>query len=238
MLTSVARDDPSTPAPQRWWEEVFPDEERAIYSQYRRPRENDFPWAHSALVVIDVTAAFLGPDVPTIEACQTVRTACGSPGWRAVERIAIVLDAYRAADRRVVYTNPNWSVERFLGGATGGRVRDVDSESDRVPDSIAGRPDDYVLYKPKASALFETGLVAYCIRNRIEGLVLTGGTTSGCVRSTAIDACSYGLDVVIVEDGCFDRSRLSEAVALYELDVKYARIHAAADVVRAVSGSH
>ncbi|MGH9099845.1 MAG: cysteine hydrolase family protein [Acidimicrobiales bacterium] len=208
----------------RWWESAFSDDELAIYDRYRRPRVTDFPWQSCAIVVIDVTMAFLGSKVSTLEACAEVPTACGLPGWQAVDKIARLLAAARSASVQVIYTNPDWSSEGYLGGATSGAVRELAADATTVPEQIEPQAGDYVLYKPKASALFETSLLPYCVRNGVRGLVLTGGTTSGCVRSTALEASAYGLGVAVVSDGCFDRSRLSEAVALFEMDAKYARV--------------
>lgn len=215
----------------RWWEEVFSAEEREIYRAYRRERGTPFPWHASALVVIDATHAFLGPRLPTVQACRQVPTACGLPGWQAVPQMAALLGAFRAAGLPACYSRQDRSGEESMGGATAGAARGAGPGADEIVAELRPAPGDLVIAKPKASAFFGTGLTAYCIRNHVQGIVLAGGTTSGCVRATALDACSYGLDVVIASDGCFDRSRLSAAVALFEMDVKSGRVMTSAQVI-------
>lgn len=215
----------------RWWEEVFSAEDRAIYDAYRRKRDSSFPWSSSALIVIDATKAFLGPKLPTLQACRETPLACGLPGWQAVPHIAALLREYRAARLPVLYTGQDRSKEGSLGGATAGTAREVAADADEIISAIRPLPHEVVVRKQKASGFFATGLAAYCIKNRIGGVVLVGGTTSGCVRATAVDACAYGLDVLVVSDGCFDRSQLSAAVALFELDVKYGRVVTSAQLI-------
>jgi nicotinamidase-related amidase len=58
----------------------------------------------------------------------------------------------------------------------------------------------------------------------VESLVVVGESTSGCVRASAVDAYSLGFDVVVVEDGVFDRSPLSHKMSLVDLHLKYATV--------------
>ncbi len=201
----------------------FSDEELAIYETSRRRRVNSFDWGWCAVLIVDVTRAFLGGRLQTLDACRELRTACGLPGWQAVERIAELLAAARLAGRPVVYTRPDWGLEPHVGGTTGGESRERPTV-DPIPGSIAPRAEDLVLAKARASAFFGTCLVTHLLRLRVAGVVVAGATTSGCVRATVVDAMSYGLDVAIPHESCFDRSPVSHAVSLFELDVKYATV--------------
>ncbi len=207
--------------PSSWWEDVFTDEECAIYHTYRRTRTEAFPWDACALLVVDVTEAFLGPRLPTIEASRQRRTACGLPGWVALDKIANLLSAFREAGQPVTFVKPDWAAEEYIGGTTSGEPRRV--TVDPIPTAIAPTSRELVIEKPKASAFFGTALLTYLIRRRVRGLVVAGCSTSGCVRMSIVDAASHGLDVVLAVDACFDRSQLSHAVAIMELDTKYAR---------------
>jgi nicotinamidase-related amidase len=209
------------------WEAVFSEEDREVYSIYRRPDRPAFPWRAAALLVVDVTSDFLGPRVPTIEAARAIRTACGIPAWDALGPIADLLVAFRSAQRPVYFTK-GFDAERFGGAAVGGI--DPAARSRIVPE-VAPAADDIVIEKPRASAFFGTPLTSLLVRSQIAGVVVAGGTTSGCVRSTSVDAASLGFSVVLAHDACFDRSPLSHAVALFELDVKYATVMSASDIV-------
>jgi maleamate amidohydrolase len=217
----------------RPWESVFSDEERQTYEMYRRPDREAVLWSASALLVSDVTLGFLGSKVPTLEAARELRTACGMPAWETLPVLRMLLDSFRGAGRPVIYTRP--AQEPRLGGASVGRSEGALDA--RVPAEIEPAYDDLVLDKTRASAFFGTPLAAYLIRSAIRALVLVGGTTSGCVRITAVEASSLGFSVAIAHDACFDRSKLSHAVALTELDVKYATVLEAAVVAAAVDNS-
>ena len=103
--------------PERPWEQVFSEEERRIYDLYRRPDRGAFPWSSCALLIVDVTYAFLGARLPTIEAASQLRTACGLPAWAALEPIKDLLGAFRRDGLPVIYTVPS-PEGGALGGAT------------------------------------------------------------------------------------------------------------------------
>ena len=99
---------------------------------------------------------------------------------------------------------------------------------------IAPQPRDLVIYKHKPSAFFGTPLVSFLVQLGVDSLLLTGTTTSGCVRATAIDAFSYNYRVAVVEEGCFDRSQASHAVSLCDMHAKYADVVKLEDALRFV----
>jgi nicotinamidase-related amidase len=216
----------------RPWQEAFSAEERATYAIYRRNRTTEPDWGSAALIVVDATEAFFGARLPTIEAARQRRTACGEPAWQTLPRVVDLLDAFRSAARPVIYTKPRWEDETHVGGTTAGAAARAD------PDPIMAsiRPEnEFVIEKSKPSAFFGTPLMSYLVRHRVGTLVVAGGTTSGCVRGTTLDGSSYGLDVIVAEDACFDRAPLSHAVALFELDVKQATVMASADIIDRIS---
>nr|WP_246087038.1 isochorismatase family protein [Nocardioides humi] len=101
-----------------------------------------------------------------------------------------------------------------------------------LPHQHAGGPreDEIVLEKPKPSAFFATTLLARLIERGVDSVVICGGTTSGCVRATAVDAFSYDLRTVVVADATFDRLELSHAASLLDLSAKYADVATSAEV--------
>ena len=67
-----------------------------------------------------------------------------------------------------------------------------------------------------------------------DSLVLTGCTTSGCVRATAVDACSLDYRIVVPEDAVYDRGQVSHAVNLFDIANKYADVVPTAEAVQMV----
>ena len=218
-------------APSRPWESVFSDDERRIYDLYQRPDRPELPWHAMALLVVDVTYGFLGPKLPTLEAARQLRTACGLPAWESLGPMRALIDAFRSADRPVVYTRAY--AESQLGGATIGAVES--GAGNEIAAEIAPWERDVVIEKARANAFFGTPLTSFLIRENVRGIIAVGGTTSGCVRATVLDGAALGFAVGIAHDGCFDRSQLSHAVALKELDVKYATVLDAATIARKVA---
>ena len=64
-----------------------------------------------------------------------------------------------------------------------------------------------------------------------EHVIVTGTTTSGCVRATVIDAFSLNFRVAVAEEGCFDRSQASHAINLCDMHAKYADVVKTAEVL-------
>jgi len=62
-------------------------------------------------------------------------------------------------------------------------------------------------------------------------VIVTGTTTSGCVRATVLDAFSLNFRVTVVEDGCFDRAQASHAINLCDMHAKYANVMHSDEVV-------
>jgi len=212
------------------WEAPFSDDDLAIYSRYQRPRREPFPWTACALLIVDVTTAFVGPRLPTLAAAAINRTACGEPAWEALPKISGLLTAFRSAGRPIAFTRG--ASERGLGGVTIGAA--VDNESDEIVAEVRPRGGELTIAKPRASAFFGTPLVSWLVRSGIAGVVVVGATTSGCVRATVIDGSSYGFRMAVAHDACFDRVSVSHLVALKELDVKYADVLNTSAVIAAV----
>lgn len=78
--------------------------------------------------------------------------------------------------------------------------------------------------KAKPSAFFGTPLLSVLIDLGVDSLVVCGGTTSGCVRATVVDAFSYNLAVAVAAEATFDRIEASHWMSLYDLNLKYAEV--------------
>jgi len=95
------------------------------------------------------------------------------------------------------------------------------SEWVEVDERLRRRPNEMLLVKKYASCFFGTDLATRLINRGIDTLLITGCTTSGCVRATAIDSCSYGLHTIIVQEAVGDRAELPHIANLFDIDAKY-----------------
>lgn len=216
------------------WRSVIPERDRAVYAAAgyggRLPRGR-----RPALLVIDTTYGFVGRErLPILESIRDYPNSCGEAGWRAVDVIVGLLGLVRELGWPVVYSAGFTQLGiRGVGRWADKHPRSVSaspSDSNEVVAEIAPLPDEPVLPKTKPSLFHGTPLLDLLVADGIDSLVVTGGTTSGCVRATVVDAFSHNLAVLVAEDGVFDRGELSHAVNLFDMDEKYADVLPAAEI--------
>lgn len=90
---------------------------------------------------------------------------------------------------------------------------------------------DSLLAKKYASCFFGTDLVPRLVSQRVDTLIITGCTTSGCVRATAVDACQNGFRPMVVREAVGDRAKAAHDQSLFDLDAKYADVVALAETL-------
>ncbi|SFO49259.1 Nicotinamidase-related amidase [Pseudonocardia ammonioxydans] len=95
------------------------------------------------------------------------------------------------------------------------------SEWIEVDKRLDQRPTETTLVKKYASCFFGTDLAARLVARRVDTVIIVGCTTSGCVRATTVDACSYGFHSIVVEQAVGDRAALPHAASLFDIDAKY-----------------
>jgi maleamate amidohydrolase len=187
-----------------------------------------------ALLVIDVSYAFTGdkPGEPILESIKRWRNSCGAESWIAVDHIKKLIDKAHDKQLPVIYTTGVRRPDMWdSGGWSRKNTRSLEAPktaSNRhgydIVDEIAPTPKDLVIYKQKPSGFFGTPMTGYLTQLQCDSVVVTGTTTSGCVRATVVDAFSHNYRVAMVEEGCFDRSQASHAMTLCDLGAKYADI--------------
>lgn len=89
------------------------------------------------------------------------------------------------------------------------------------PPSLKIRPADTVLTKKYPSAFFGSHLAPMLTACGVDTLLITGVSTSGCVRATAVDACSSGFRPMVVRDAVADRHPGPHEANLFDIDAKY-----------------
>jgi maleamate amidohydrolase len=187
-----------------------------------------------ALLIIDVSYGFTG-DVrePILDSIKRWPNSCGEDAWDAIDVIKSLSGAFRARKLPVLYTTgvvrpDNWDA----GSWSWKNTRTEESaprptnkiDANAIVADIAPQPQDIVVLKQKPSGFHGSNLLSYLVLLGCDSLIVTGTTTSGCVRATVIDAFSNNFRVTIVEDGCFDRSQASHAVNLCDMNAKYADV--------------
>jgi len=176
-----------------------------------------------ALLVVDVTYGYVGrAPLPVLEAIQTYPSAVGETGWEAIDVIELLLAAARGARVPVLYSAGTGEPGRWADKRPIHRRQPADAYE--LVDRIAPRPGETVIRKAKPSAFFGSRLREHLAELSVDSLIVCGGTTSGCVRATVVDAFSHDLRVTVVDDAVFDRIELSHAAALLDMEQKYADV--------------
>ncbi|MBE0612076.1 MAG: isochorismatase family protein [Burkholderiales bacterium] len=93
------------------------------------------------------------------------------------------------------------------------------------------RERDIVIDKRGASAFFQTNLGSLLVWHRVDTLIVTGGSTSGCVRATVVDSLQYGYRTVVPEECVDDRHESPHFASLYDMAMKYADVLPVAEVI-------
>lgn len=100
-----------------------------------------------------------------------------------------------------------------------------------IDDRIRPRHDEYVLEKKFASAFFGTDLEPYLKARGVDTVVMTGCTTSGCIRASAIDSIQHGFHTIVVRDGVGDRAEGPHQANLLDIEAKYGDVVPSSEVL-------
>ena len=189
-----------------------------------------------ALIVVDVNRGFTDPASPLVCDLDDV-----------VAAIRRVLDEARAAGIPVVFTTVSYGegdkqtaaafidkIPALLALEAGTRWVEIDSR-------IAPRDDEPVLNKLFASAFFGTALSSFLTANGCDSLIVTGASTSGCVRATVVDAIQHGYRPIVPREAVGDRNPDAHAANLYDIETKYGDVVSVDDLImqmEELAGTH
>ena len=96
--------------------------------------------------------------------------------------------------------------------------------------------DELVISKQYPSAFFGTSLASTLTAMGVDSVLLTGLTTSGCVRASCVDAMSHGFRTAVIADACGDRHLAPHEANLFDMDAKYADVVSEAEAVSFIAG--
>lgn len=182
-----------------------------------------------AVIVIDFMVGFTDPTMPLGSDLSAEIDATNRIVARARERGLRVFFAVVSYDDDGLLDAGVWR-HKQKGLATlksGTPAVELDPRLDRMT-------SDVVFRKKFASCFFGTSLTTILQAEGIDTLILTGCTTSGCVRATAVDACQHGFRPMVSRDAVGDRSREAHDQSLIDLDMKYADVMDAQDIIAAL----
>jgi nicotinamidase-related amidase len=152
---------------------------------------------------------------------------------RQMEHVARLAALARAKRLPVIWTFVAYRASGDESGVWGRRgdgpdaLRNIRPGSGRaaLDERLGVDPErDVVINKAMASAFHETRLGSLLTLHRIDTIIVTGGSTSGCVRATVVDGVSRGFHVIVPEDCVADRHESPHFASLYDMHLKYADV--------------
>lgn len=151
---------------------------------------------------------------------------------RQIEHVNHISDLARAKGMPVIWTHVAYAQDASDAGVWGTRTDTPDSlqnikyGTDRhaFDDRCRIGPDDAVYTKRMPSPFFETPLQSLLVWHKIDTVVLTGGSTSGCVRAAAVDSLSRGYRTIVPIETCADKHESYHYANLTDLQLKYADV--------------
>lgn len=187
------------------------------------------PGTRPALLIVDVVAAYLTEGSPLF-----METAAAARDSNA--RLA---RAARAAGVPVVFTNVSYKPDGSDGGVFYRKAPVLKafvegSPLGAFPPGLTPEPGDKVFTKQYPSAFFGTGLAEALHAEGVDTVIVTGYSTSGCVRASALDAMQYGFVPLVVREACADRHDGPHKANLFDLQAKYAEVISEAEALAVI----
>jgi nicotinamidase-related amidase len=183
-----------------------------------------------AVLVIDMAVAFNDPAYKV-----------GADQTPTVEAIAILLCAARERRVPVVFFTTAYHPDGSDAGMFGKKIPallelQIGDPGVEIDPRLAPEEGEQVITKKFASAFFQTNLPSLLVARGIDTVVLTGCSTSGCIRAAAIDGISHGYRVIVPEECVADRAEEPHRANLFDIDSKYGDVVPLAGVLRYLEG--
>ena len=185
--------------------------------------------ANPALIIVDVVMAYFEKHSPLY-----------ADAAKVLASNVRMLAAARKASIPVIFTN----VVYQQGGIDGGlfykkipalKVFDQGSPLGNFPPSLQPETGETIITKQFASAFFGTSLAEKLTEMKVDTLLITGLSTSGCVRATALDALQCGFAPFVIRDACGDRHQSPHEANLFDLQAKYAEVISETEAIEIIT---
>jgi nicotinamidase-related amidase len=219
---------------QMLWEDVVDAPTQALLAKRSVPR---FAGQRAAIVAVDLyDLVYDGGPKPVRELIEKFPASCGERAWRALPP---TVELYRHARTRsvpIVHVTYDTRAETDPRGIhpTNRQRRQSDLSLYRIKAELAPVEGELVVYKKRASAFFGTPLPAFLNELGADCLIVVGESTSGCVRSSVVEAWSLGYPVAVVADCVYDRHDLTHQASLFDMHLKYATVMTLAEACAAM----
>ena len=202
----------------------FKMDESAIYKKQGMGNPLGFG-KKAALVVVDFVNGFNDPEV-----------FGGGNIPQAIAATKVLLEAARRnnvpiAFTRIIYQKDGSDAGVFAEKAPKLKTLTIDNPLSQVVPDLEPRDGEFIVDKTDASSFHGTGFGAWLTYHHVDTLIVTGATTSGCVRATVVDACAHNYRPIVPRDCVGDRAIGPHDASLFDMGQKYADVLASNEVI-------
>ena len=178
-----------------------------------------------AVLVIDFINGFADPD-----------TFGGGNIQESVEKTAELLAVARHMDLPIVFTSHVYAEDGSEDGIFNLKSPGLEklkrgSQEVQVVDELEPRPGERILEKHYPSGFCNTDLTGWLAKRGVDTAIITGCTTSGCVRATVVDAMSNGFRPIVPRECSGDRAQGPHEANLFDIDQKYGDVMSLEEVL-------
>lgn len=217
---------------ERVWDRFLTEQDQA-HCSIREARHIGFG-TRPALLLIDLYRAVFGDkQEPLLESTKTWPQSCGPAAWNAIPHIQKLLSTAREVEIPIVHMTgldgagiETWAVRRdakpqpeMSPEAQERRGRWFD-----IIDEVKPISGEAVLRKSSPSSFWGTPLAGHLNFLGIDTIITCGESTSGCVRASVVDGCTYRYRMIVAEECVFDRHEACHAINLFDMEQKYADV--------------
>ena len=183
----------------------------------------------SALLVVDFTVGFNDP-----------KLFGGGNIDPAIQRTVGLLAFFRKRALPVAFTRVVYADDGSDAGVFGAKVPSLlmlteTHPAGQIVPELKPVKNEYVIRKTQASAFFGTGLAPWLVQQGCDTVVVTGCTTSGCVRASVVDAIAYNFRPIVARDCVGDRALGPHEANLFDMGQKYADVLERDEIISALS---
>jgi len=185
-----------------------------------------------ALLIVDFIVGFTDPTSPL-----------GGDFSSELSATKSLIDSFRNATLPIIFTTIEYDEGFKDAGVFIKKVPSLSvllrgSPMCAIDERIEPQHNEYIVSKKYASSFFGTNLDSHLHMQGVDTVVITGCTTSGCVRASAVDSLQYGFHTIVVLDGVGDRAQGPHEANLFDIDAKYADVVSANDVLEHINKNH
>jgi maleamate amidohydrolase len=199
----------------------------SLLENYKQAYDNSIGFGQRpALILVDFVRAYFDPQCELYADVQA-----------ELDSALRIRQSARTAGIPVIYTNVEFDQAGLLGGRFFQKAMPLRNFLKGSPmgawaEGLEPSENEIVITKQYASAFFGTSLAPMLTALGIDTLIITGVTTSGCIRATCLDSCQHGFISIVVADACGDRHPAPHDANLFDMNAKYGDVVHEAEVIR------